>query len=84
MRIKSNLAVSPSGFVFDPGSGDSFSVNPIGLEIIELLREGKSKDEVKEHVLKDYLTDEVSFEKDYYDFTAMLRKHKLLQDDDQA
>ena len=81
MRIKHNLAISPSGFLFDPGTGDSYSVNPIGMEIIELLRQGKSKDDVKEHILKEYLTDEVSFEKDYYDFTTMLRKHKLTDDD---
>ena len=40
MNIKKSIALSDSGFVFDPSSGDSFSTNPIGLEIINQLKEG--------------------------------------------
>ena len=37
MKIKKNIALSDTGFVFNPGNGDSFSVNPIGLEILKIL-----------------------------------------------
>jgi Coenzyme PQQ synthesis protein D (PqqD) len=80
MKLKKNLALSDSGFVFDPGTGDSFSTNPIGLEIIRMLKEGKTTNEIKSHIIKTYMTDDVSFEKDYYDFVNMLSKHNLVED----
>jgi PqqD family protein of HPr-rel-A system len=35
-----NLAVSDTGFVFDPRSGATFSLNATGLAILNALREG--------------------------------------------
>lgn len=72
MKIKKNIAISESGFIFNPTSGDSFSTNPIGFEIINLLREEKSKDEIRTEILNRYQIDESTFEKDYYDFTQLL------------
>ena len=82
MKIKRNIALSDSGFVFDPSTGDSFSTNPIGLEIIKMLKEGKTPDEIKQAAVKKYMTDEVTFEKDYYDFIKMLTKLKLADGDE--
>ncbi len=81
MNIKKNIALSDTGFVFNPSSGDSFSTNPIGMEIIKMLKEGKSNEDIKSHVLKTYMTDEVSFEKDLYDFMNMLTKMNLMDVD---
>ena len=78
MNIKKNIALSDTGFVFNPSSGDSFSTNPIGMEIIKMLKEGKSNEDIKNHVLKTYMTDETSFEKDLYDFINMLAKMNLM------
>jgi len=79
MKLKKNLALSDSGFVFDPSTGDSFSTNPIGLEIIRMLKEGKSTGEIKAQIIKTYMTDDASFEKDFYDFVNMLTKHNLIE-----
>lgn len=80
MKLKKNIALSDSGFVFDPSTGNSFTTNPIGLEIIRLLKQGKTQKDVTAAVLKAYDVDEVSFEKDYYDFIMMLGKLKLTDD----
>lgn len=40
-RLK-DLAVSESGFVFDPYSGETFNVNPTGRVILDALRRGAS------------------------------------------
>lgn len=77
MKIKRNIALSDSGFVFNPSTGDSFSVNPIGLELIRLMKEEKSDEEIRKYILKSYDTDEVAFEKDFYDFKRMLEQIKL-------
>lgn len=79
MKINKNLAISDSGFVFNPSTGDSFSTNPIGLEIIKLLKEGKDMKEVKAFLLREYNTDETTLEKDCYDFESMLGKLKITE-----
>ena len=82
MKIKRNIALSDSGFVFDPSTGDSYSTNPIGLEIIKMLKEEKTPQEIKAAIVKLYMIDEVSFEKDYFDFAEMLSKIKLTENDE--
>ena len=82
MKIKRNIALSDSGFVFDPSTGDSYSTNPIGLEIIKMLKEEKTPQEIKAAIVKQYMIDEVSFEKDYFDFVEMLSKIKLTESDE--
>ena len=43
MKLKDNIAVSESGFIFNPTTGDSYTANEIGLEIIKCLKEEVSK-----------------------------------------
>ncbi len=81
MKLKKNLALSDSGFVFNPSTGDSFSTNPIGLEIIRALKDGSDTNEVKVMIVKKYLIDEVSFEKDLFDFVSTLDNLKLTEGD---
>lgn len=81
MRIKKNVAISDSGFLFNPSTGDSYSVNPVGMEIIRLLQQDKSKDAIMQTIMSEYICDEATFEKDYYDFTSMLRNYKLLENE---
>ena len=82
MKIKRNIAVSDSGFVFNPLTGDSFSTNPVGAEIIRMMKEYKSDFEIKNYILENYQTDNVTFEKDYYDFVNMLVNYKLTELDE--
>ncbi len=80
MKIKKNVAISESGFIFNPTTGDSFSTNPIGLEIIRMLKDENSKDEIRRAILLKYNTDESTFEKDYYDFVMMLQNNQVAED----
>ena len=41
MKIKKNVAISESGYIFNPSTGDSFTVNPIGIEIFNMIKAGK-------------------------------------------
>ena len=78
-KIKPNIAVSDSGFIFIPNSGDSFSVNPIGLQILNLLKQNKNEKEIKTSILSDYQIDADTFEKDYYDFINQLKSNNMLE-----
>jgi len=81
MKIKNNIAVSASGLIFNPDSGESFTVNPMGAEIINHLKEGAKQAEIEKTVLDKYLVDKSSFEKDYEDFIGMLRNYLLVEDE---
>jgi hypothetical protein len=77
MKLLKNIALSDTGFVFNPGNGDSFSVNPIGLSILKDLQEGKSEDAIRNRVVEDYQTDKETIEKDLYDFLKMIEQFNL-------
>ncbi len=79
MKIKKNIAISDSGFIFNPSTGESFTVNPIGVEIITLLKEEKDKDTIKKQIIEKYQTEETVFEKDFYDFVGMLTHFHLAE-----
>ena len=79
MLIKKNIAISDSGFLFDPSTGESFTFNPTGLEIFRYLKENKSFDEIREIILEKYDVDKNSFERFYYDFISMLKQYQLTE-----
>jgi len=79
MKIKKNIAISESGFVFDPTTGESYSLNPIGKEILEMLKDEKSIDEIHQIITDQYEIDRGSFEKYFYDFTATLKYFDLVE-----
>jgi hypothetical protein len=79
MKIKKNIAISESGYVFNPTTGESFSVNPIGIEIFNALKENTSYEEISKTILTKYRTDEDTFEKDYNDFILFLTQHQLIE-----
>jgi hypothetical protein len=80
MLLKKNIAVSKSGFIFNPSTGDSYTVNQIAAEILELLKENKSLDDIKQGILKNYEVDEKSLDEDLTDFSGHLLQLRLAED----
>lgn len=78
MKLNKNIAISETGLLFNPITGESFTVNPIGIEILNLMREDKSPGEISRIILENYTSDPVTFEKDYQDFLGMLQHYKLI------
>ena len=79
MKVRKNIAISDSGFLFNPSTGDSYSVNPIGQEIIQLLEDEKTEEQIMEFILDNYMIDKTTVEKDLYDFLNMLKNYKLTE-----
>ncbi len=77
MKIRKNVAVSDNGFLFNPLTGDSYSVNQIGQEIIRYLKEGQSEDDIMKIITDEYMIDSNTVEKDFLDFKRMLEAYKL-------
>jgi hypothetical protein len=83
MQIKKNIAVSETGFVFNPTTGDSYSMNKVGQEILGYLGENRSAAEITSLMTTTYDIDPPSFEKYFYDFISMLRQFELLEEEDE-
>jgi len=79
MKLKKNIAISESGFIFNPGNGDSFAVNEIGAEIINLMKEERSQSEIIKTISSRYETGINQVEKDLEDFISMLVSYNLLE-----
>ena len=80
MKLKKNIAISETGFIFDPSTGDSFTLNPAGVEIIEMIKQGKPFADINSMFTAKYDVDPSSFERYYYDFVATLKQMQLIED----
>ncbi len=81
MNIKRNIAVSDAGMIFNPDTGETYTVNPIGAEIINCIKEGDSIKKMGETVTTKYNVEHSTFEKDFDDFISLLRNFSLVEDD---
>ena len=84
MYINKNIAISESGFIFNPSTGDSFSTNHLGQDIIRLLQSEKSTEEVIHSLQEKYSIDKQTIENDLGDFLYMLKTYQIIKEDEQA
>ena len=76
--IRKNIATNEFGFIFNPATGDSYSSNPIAAEIIRLMKESHSVNEIKKILLDQYDVDKLTVEKDVDEFVSTLKENNLL------
>jgi hypothetical protein len=79
MKLNKNLAVSETGFIFNPTSGDSFTANEIGADILNLMKDDKSLADIKTALLEKYDVEPNQLEKDVDDYIVLLRDNNLIQ-----
>ena len=84
MKIKSNIALSESGFIFNPNTGESFTLNPTGQQLFGLIREGKDYISIRKYFMENFDTEESIFEKDFEDFIHMMTSYQMMEPDEQA
>lgn len=77
MQIVEEVKISDNGFVFNSKTGDSFNLNPIGFELIKMIEANNDFDEIRNLFLEKYDIDDLTFEKDFYEFCAMLKHHQI-------
>ncbi len=82
MKITEEIKISDNGFVFNSKTGDSFTLNPFGLELIKKIQEGKDFETFNKGLLEKYEVDDLTLEKDYYEFCALLKHHQIISQDD--
>lgn len=78
MSILRNVAISESGFLFNPTTGDSFTLNETAMFVLALLKDNKTKEHVIDEVLDKYDVDKDVFVKDFDDLMYSLKSYKLI------
>ena len=73
--VLNRLAVSESGFVFDPASGHHFTVNETGLVLLRLLLKSPRLDQVLDTLGNEYDADPREMERDVIEFVSALREN---------
>jgi hypothetical protein len=82
MKLNRSLAISDNGFIFNPNTGDSFSVNDLGLSILQKIREGISKKDIVAALCAEYNAEKSVIEKDMDEFLKVIRTHQLVEFND--
>lgn len=73
-----DLAISESGFVFDPVTGATFTVNATGLAILEALRAGHERSEVVAELNGAFEAQGQDVGADLDEFLLLLERHDIL------
>ena len=77
-----DVAVSETGFVFDPLTGLTFSVNSTGRFILEQLREGRDASGIVDAIAQNFdVTDRNEVMRDVKEFFRLLKEHGLIPKD---
>jgi len=79
MQINKNIAISDSGFLFNPATGESYNVNATGTELLNLIKEGKSLAEIISIFTEKYDVNNSTVEKDYQDFVDIIEQFNLAE-----
>jgi hypothetical protein len=69
------LAISESGFVFDPATGNSFTINETGLLILRALQAQQDIDLIAARLVSEYDIDARDLERDLIEFCGTLRDY---------
>lgn len=72
------LAINEEGFIFDPMSGESFTVNQTGLAVLKGLREDRSREEIASILVSSFDVTHDEAEADTADFIARLQSYKMI------
>ena len=84
MKIKTHIAISESGVLFNGATGDSFSVNPIAAEVLEMIKDNLTEVQMKINLHEKYDVAPERLDGDLYDFLAHLRQLNLIEFNEKA
>lgn len=73
-----DLAVSDTGFVFDPYTGSTFSANAVALTVLAGLKEGLDRVGLRERLEQTYEVGAQDLDRDLDEFIDVLRRQGLL------
>jgi len=79
MQVISQLVLDENNMAFHPMMGNSYQLNSVGKEILNMLKHHKLKDEIIEVLAKEYGISEHELFIDVSDFISKLKVYGLYQ-----
>lgn len=79
MKLKSNIATSDNGFIFNPATGDSFSGNEMAAQLLAAMKSSKTEAEIKQDILNRYDVSENQLDRDWDNWMLQLKEANLLE-----
>jgi hypothetical protein len=73
-----DLALSDTGFVFDPCSGATFTVNATGLAVLKGLKDGLSRKAIRERLEEGFEVHAGDIGRDVDEFVSSLSQHGIV------
>jgi len=78
MKLKTNIATSENGFIFNPATGDSFTSNNLAAVILAQMKSGEEESGIKKKILEDYDVEPCQLDRDWGDYMLQLKEANLL------
>lgn len=72
------LAVNEEGFIFNPITGESFTVNPTGLFVLQGLKKALTMQDIAANLTEEFEVSNEQAERDISDFISHLQIYKLV------
>lgn len=72
-----NVALSETGFLFDPGTGNTFILNETALVIVQSLQKNRDKEEIVSAISEEFDAPVEQIERDYSDLLSQLTEMGL-------
>jgi len=82
MKLKENIAVSETGFLFDSNTGESYNLNKTGQFIVKLLADKMKDEQIMQAVIEKYEVESVVYQRYMDDFTMMLKQFNIIDLED--
>jgi PqqD family protein of HPr-rel-A system len=73
------LMINDEGFAFDPRTGNTYTMNPTGLLIVNAVKAGANVDQVLDSVAARYEVDRQTADRDLEVFFNELQRNKLIE-----
>ena len=77
------LAMSENGFLFDPQTGHSYTVNEVSMEILSCLKKGMDESTTIKHIMDNYDVVKDQIKRDYNSFIVKLKQYGLYEEPDE-
>lgn len=79
MNYLKNVAVSDTGFMFDPATGNTFTLNETALYIVNQLKDDKTKEQIVYQMTEEYDISIEQVDRDMSDLLIQLKELGLMK-----
>ncbi|MBI3813922.1 MAG: PqqD family protein [Nitrospinae bacterium] len=73
MRLVADLAISETGFVFDPSTGHTYRLNRTGMQIVKMLQNDSRIETIAENIAEGFDIDKDGAIEDIKEFISLLK-----------